>query len=101
MYRQIVQEFTHHPRDIHTVPTCSNSHKWFYVFTDNGILYVEAGHHNTPKSSVKRRALSEAECNKILEIYHRRMAGEQVSREAQDCTYSQVYWYGIFSEMNL
>ena len=101
MYRKIVEEFMNHPRDIHTVPISSKSYKWFYVFVNNDTIYVESSHHNTPKSSVKRRSLPKEECSKILEIYHRRMAGEQVSHDAQACTRSQVYWYGIFSEMNL
>lgn len=101
MYQRIVEEFLNHPRDIHTVPLHSKSYMWFHVFVKNGNIYVEPAHYNTPKSCVKRRVLHEEECRKILELYHRRMAGENVYLEAQACTWSQVYWYGIFSEMNL
>ncbi len=101
MYEKIVEEFMNHPRDIHTVPLNSKSYRWFYVFVNDGNIYVEPGHNNTPKSTVRKRLLPEKEFNEILEIYHRRMSGEQVSREAQNCTRSQVYWYGIFSAMNL
>lgn len=101
MYRTIVDEFRNHPRDVHTVPLHAKSYKWFYVFVDNGNLYVESGHYNSPKSSVKRRMLSEGECNRVLELYRQRSKGVQISQEAQKCTYSQVYWYGIFSEMKV
>ena len=101
MYDKIIKDFKCRPRDVHTVPIRSKLYKWFHVFVENGILYVESAHYNTPKSSVKKRALLREECNNILEIYHRRMAGEQISHEAQACTHSQVYWYGIFSDLSL
>lgn len=101
MYKKIVEEFMNHPRDVRTIPIRSKSYKWFYVFVNGGNIYVETGHNNSPKSTVRKRRLPEQECNKILEIYHRRRSGVQVSKEAQACTRSQVYWYGIFSAMNL
>lgn len=42
MYNNLINEFKFNPRDIHTVPLKSKSHKWFYV-------YVEIAHNNTPK----------------------------------------------------
>ena len=101
MYRRIVSEFIRNPRDVCTVPIKSENRKWFYVFVENNCLYVEAARISVPKSVVKKRMLPETECNDILAIYHRRCAGEQVSAEAQACTRSQVYWYGIFAELGL
>lgn len=101
MYKRLVEEFMRSPRDVHTVPVTRKDYKWFYVFARSNNLYVESARNNTPKCVVKRRVLPEKECNEILTIYHRRLAGEQVSTEAQNCTWSQVYWYGIFSELNL
>ena len=101
MYGKIVKEFINNPRDIHTIPIHSKTYRWFYVFVNDGNIYVEPGHNNSPKCTVKKRLLPKKECNEILRIYHRRMHGEQVSKEAQNCTHSQVYWYGIFSAMNL
>ena len=101
MYDKIVQEFKFNPRDVHTAPIRSKAYKWYYVSVENGFLYVEPACHNIPKSSVQKRKLNRAECNEILEIYHKRMAGDQVSNKAQECTRSQVYWYGIFSDLNL
>lgn len=101
MYRRIVEEFKCSPRDIHTVPTNKRPYKWFFVFAENNVLYIEGAHNNSPKSVVKRRQLHEKECNDILKIYHRRLNGENVSKEAQELTFSQVYWFGIFSALNL
>ena len=101
MYRRIVEEFTRTPRDVHTVPTNKTPYKWFFVYAENSTLYIEPAHYNSPKSVVKRRQLPEKECNDILKIYHRRLRGENVSKEAQALTFSQVYWFGIFSALNL
>ena len=101
MYKKLVENFKRNPRDVHTVPFTRKDFKWFYVFTDNDNLYVESAHDHDPKCAVKRRLLQEKECDNILSIYHRRSNSEQVSAEAQECTRSQVYWYGIFSDLNL
>ena len=101
IYETLLQEFLKHPRDIHTIPLTKKECKWFYVFTNNGSLYVEPAHDHIPKSAVKRRRLNDAECDKMLELHYKRLAGQTVSKEAQETTYSQVYWYGIFSELNL
>ena len=101
MYKKMVEDFVRNPRDVHTVPFIHREYKWFYVFAENGNLYVEPAHNHNPKCSVKRRLLQEKECNDILSIYHRRARGEKISAEAQKCTRSQVYWYGIFSELNM
>ena len=101
MYNKIIAEFSKSPRDICTVPLKSNTRKWFFVFVQDNTVFIEPAHNKAPSSQVKRRKLPESECEKILEIYHRRAKGQSVSKEAQACTYSQVYWYGIFSEMNL
>ena len=99
MYDTIVKEFTLNPRDVHTVPISGKNYKWFYVFVENGQLYVEMSHDHFPKCHVKKRNLLEKECGRIFEIYQRRLKGESVSKEAQKCTRSQVYWYGIFHEI--
>ena len=101
MYKKLIEEFKCNPRDVHTVPLSHREYKWFYVFVDKNNLYIESAHHNEPKCLVKRRLLQEKECNDILSIYHRRLCGEKISSEAQNCTHSQVYWYGIFAELNL
>ena len=100
-YSKIIEEFSAFPRDVSTVPTTERDGKWFYVFVKNGELYVESGHEKEPKSAVRRRKLKESECLPLLGLYHRRESGEAVYAEAHRITYSQVYWYGIFEEMNM
>lgn len=101
MYDKIVKEFSSRPRDVHTVPMVAREPKWFHVFVEKGTVYVESAHSNQPKCSVKKRSLQKKECNTMLELYHKRRAGRNVSKEAQEATYSQVYWYGIFAELKL
>ena len=100
MYDKIAVEFSLRPRDVHTVPMTSKEHKWFYVFAKDGVVYIESGRKREPRCDVKKRRLNENECKAIYDIYKRRLAGEKVSKEATDCTRSQVYWYGIFAEMD-
>ena len=101
MYKYLIEEFTKSPRDVHTVPLTNRPYSWFHVFVEKGYLCIESAHSRTPATGVKKRRLNEDELNTMLSIYHRRTSGEKVSKEAQQCTYSQVYWYGIFAEMNL
>ena len=101
MYQLLIENFKHNPHDVHTVPFTKRNYTWFYVFVENDKLYIEPAHNHAPKSAVKRRPLHNSECNEMLSIYHRRLRGEQISAEARTRTYSQVYWYGIFAELNL
>lgn len=101
VYDRIVKEFASNSRDVHTVPTTAREPKWFHVFVEKGMLHVEAAHINQPGCRVKKRSLQEKECDTMLEIYHKRCAGYNVSKEAHESTYSQVYWYGIFAELKL
>ena len=101
MYATIVENFQAAPRDIHTVPLKGEPH-WFYVYAENGNLYVEAARTHTPSSTIKgRRLLVSAECAMMMDIYQRRKKGEAVSKEATKATRCQVYWYGIFAELGL
>ena len=101
MYKKLIEDFKYNPRDVHTSPLMNKNYKWFYVFVDKNNLYIESAKNHNPNCLVKRRPLQEKECNDILSIYHRRLSGERVSAEAQKCTRSQVYWYGIFADLNL
>ena len=99
-YNNILKEFTEHPRDVHTVPIVSKKPVWFFTYTEKGYIYVESAHHKLPKSSLKRRRLNESECEDMYALYLMRKAGKSVSREAQERTRSQVYWFGIFSALS-
>lgn len=101
-YREIAAVFAREPKDVHTVPTNGQQPRWFYVSTDNGTMFVEQAKNHIPSSRITvRRKLKENEFDTILEIYQRRKRGMSVAREATEATKSQVYWYGIFSVMDL
>ena len=101
MYQKLVSAFATHPRDVHTVPTSKKTPLWYFVSVEKGKLCVEPGRDHFPKSRVKKRVLQEKECERVLELYKERKTGRSVGSEASENTYSQVYWYGIFAEMNL
>lgn len=101
-YSDIVISLRVSPRDIHTVPAqAGRKPVWFYAFEQNGMIYVESGREHEPKSQIKGRfALPERQFSVMLSLYQRRKKGEAVSKEAAACSHCQVYWYGIFKELN-
>jgi hypothetical protein len=101
VYSIILNEFYEKPRDVITVPQRGKG-KWFYVYTRNSIVYVEGGknHSNVSKISSPRK-LNINEAEKMLDLYHRRCKGECISQLATETTQNQVYWYGIFAELDL
>ena len=103
MYQDLVVSFRNKPRDIHTVPIAPGVlPKWFYVFEKDGYIYVESGHAHFPQNRIKMpRRLNPDEYEVMLDIYHRRKRGEHVGAEATAATQNQIYWYGVFADMNL
>ena len=80
----------------------SREAKWFYVSVTNYNINVESGHNQLNKSWIKMpRTLQKTKLEAILDLYHRRKRGESVSGGTTQLTQNQVYWYGIFAEMNL
>ena len=47
------------------------------------------------------RALFEKELEDIYELYILRKQGHKVSKKAMEVTRNQVYWYGIFNDLNI
>lgn len=102
MYQDLVCEYACRPRDVCTVPTTKVEPKWFYVAVEDGALYIEPGRSHSNACHLKRRTrLSESQFETMLDLYHRRQNGEPVSQEAKANTFHQVYWYGIFADVNL
>ena len=106
MYRDlitIVASYTANPRDVHTVPIHrQTSQKWFHVSIKDGFIYVEAAHSHQPASNISiPRKLDPQEFDDMLSLYHQRQCGKAISAEATERTRNQVYWYGIFSDLNL
>ena len=100
-WEDIVASYANNPRDVKTVPFRKNG-IWFYVYVENGSVYIENAKKHADSSKLKyRRKLEENKLDAILSIYHRRNNGESVTQEAVDITYNQVYWYGIFADMGI
>lgn len=101
LWQTIVDSYSRNPRDIQTVPLKGNG-IWFYVFSQNGKVYVSKAQHHANSSQIHgTRPLDKNSCDAVFELYQRRKAGEPVSQEAAAITQNQVYWYGIFHNMNL
>ena len=102
MWKRIIQSFTENPRDIKTNPLTRKTPLWFYAYVENGKLFVDRAKTNTPSSNLSKRrlvAVDEKTCNAMYDIYLRRKRGESVSAEAGATTVNQVYWYGIFADL--
>ena len=101
-YRVLAEYFAHNPHEIPTAPLNRRNPLWFYAYAENGVIYVESAKMHSPSSKIsQRRPLNIKEYDTMLDLYHRRKAGEAVSVQAGQMTHNQVYWYGIFKELEL
>ena len=101
-YIDLVNSYKNNPRDVSTKPLTKKEGKWFYVYVDNGKIYIDVAKEHTPKCSIsKPRILFEKEIEEIFELYVKRKQGYSVSAQAAAITMNQVYWYGIFNDMGL
>lgn len=101
-YKDLLKEFRQNPRDVITVPLTNRNGRWFYVYEENGFIYVDCAKSKKPSSSISTpRKLNENEFDDILSLYQLRKKGVSTSAEATQITYNHVYWYGIFSELGL
>ena len=101
MWNNIITELQNTPRDIQTVPLHGVG-KWFYAYSDGKSVYIANSKSHTPSCKIsKTRRLENDKFEKMLKLYRRRCAGEAVSQEATELTQNQVYWYGIFSALNI
>lgn len=99
-YFELVNNFINDPRDISTKPTNSMLPKWFYVYVEDGKIFVDVAREHEPKCSIsKPRVLFEKEIEAIYDLYIQRKQGMSVSKQATEITRNQVYWYGIFSDV--
>lgn len=100
MWTKIINDFKTNARDIHTVPMVKREPKWFFVFVEDGSLYIESAKSHNPKSNIKKTRMDEKKLDCMLDLYHRRLKGEAVTNKAIKNSGTSVYWYGIFAEMN-
>ena len=100
-WETILSSYTKEPRDVKTVPLYKEG-IWFYVYAENNNIYIEnAQNHENGSAIKKRRLLDKENFDTMLTLYYKRKKGEKVSKEAISTTHNQVYWYGIFSDLNL
>ena len=100
-YFDLVNNLSVNPRDIITNPLTRRSGKWFYAYTDKGQIFVTGAKAHSPKCSISTpRVLSEKEFEDIYKLYLLRKQGHAVSQKAAAVTRNQVYWYGIFNDIN-
>ncbi|MDR1630179.1 MAG: hypothetical protein LBS36_08220 [Oscillospiraceae bacterium] len=102
IWKNIVEEFSKNPRDVKTIPNTRREPKWFFVFATCDHVFVKSGHNHTNRSEITmQRPLKKTELEIMLDLYHRRKQGETITATATQTTRNQVYWYGIFAEMDL
>lgn len=100
-YQDLVTSYSQKPRNVHTVPL-RGTPMWFFTYVDKGYVYVAPAHAKTPSSKMRApRRLNPAEFDTMLDLYHRRNKGQKVSSDAAKATQNQVYWYGIFRDMEM
>ena len=100
-YFDLVNNLSVNPRDIITNPLNHRSGKWFYAYIDKGQIFVTVAKEHSPKCSISTpRVLLEKELEDIYKLYLLRKQGHSVSQKAAEVTRNQVYWYGIFNDIN-
>lgn len=100
-YLDLVHNLSVNPRDIVTIPLTNRTGKWFYAYADKRQILVTVAKEHSPKCSISvPRVLFEKEFKEIYELYLLRKQGHSVSQKAAEVTRNQVYWYGIFNDIN-
>ena len=101
-YKDAALNYLNNPRDVHTILKDGSIGHWFYAHTENGIIYATPAEKHSPSCSMSHPVkIKEDQFNNMLVLYHRRLAGDKVSKEATDQTRAQVYWYGLFNDLGL
>ena len=99
-YMDLVNSFRANPREIPTAPINGSAPKWFYVYENQGSVFVSSGRDHVYACHVNPdRRLNRAEFSDMLNIYLRRKAGAAVSQEAKARSINQSYWFGVFKAM--
>lgn len=99
MWSEIVTSFQSNPRDVKTCPLHREG-RWFYVYVQCGNIFVQNSKSHFPSCRIQDcRRLNPEECERMYDLYCRRQRGECVFQEATATTRNQVYWYGIFRDI--
>lgn len=98
-YQDLVESYSQEPRDVPTNPLRKES-RWFFAYTEKVYIFVKSSSLKTPSCKIQiPRRLNPSEFDTMLDFYVRRNKGEPVSQDAAKATQNQVYWYGIFRDM--
>lgn len=96
----IYESFYNNPRDVRTNPVTKKPSLWFYVYSENGNVYIDnARYHDNSSQLTHRRMLDKNNFAQMLDLNDRRNQGFAISKEAIAVTVNQVYWYGIFRDL--
>ena len=87
----IYESFYNNPRDVRTNPVTNKPSLWFYVYSENG--------NDNSSKLTHRRMLDKNNFAQMLDLNDRRNQGFAISKEAIAVTVNQVYWYGIFRDL--
>ena len=101
LYQDLVESYSKEPRDVHTIPL-NREPIWFFTYVEKGFVYVRSSYIHSRSSRMKApRKLNPAEFKIMFELYVRRKNGERVSDDATRSSQNQVYWIGIFRNMEV
>lgn len=82
--------------ELPTTPKTKVTPKWFSACTDGTCIYISNATEHQPSCSINgNRKLDYKQFEKIFPLFLRREQGEQVSTEAAQSTFNQVYWYSL------
>lgn len=100
-YQDLVESYANKPRDVCTIPM-NRKPLWFFTYVKNDCVYVSPSRIQKPSSKMQGpRRLNPAEFKIMLDLYIRRKCGQQVSSDATKASQNQVYWYGVFHDMEM
>ena len=83
-YLDLVNSFMNNPRDVSTKPITNRLGKWFYVYAENGNIYIESARNHSNSSRISgRRKLENEKFDAMLLLYKRRKKVRQYHKKQQ------------------
>lgn len=99
LFDYLIAELERNPGDFCTVPLKKKDGVWFYAYAKDGNIYIGPSKNKLPSSTVQPCMLKRKEFDGIYRLFLKRKEGEIVSKDAQNITRYQVYWYGLINEL--
>lgn len=96
LWERLLQSIIKESRDFQMHPKTNKTPIWFHAISDGKVIYITSAQSHRPSSSISSpRRLSFEAFTSIYPLHLRCEKGESVSKEAQQITRNQVYWYGL------